>query len=195
MPVPRPRAAPARAFPPGPIGVRPISGQPARSARVVGGRRRRPRSGHGREGAVGCAVAGRIRELYPRASRRSGARDSRSAPPVQRLSRCQIRAPARSVRRALARDGTAFDAVLMDVHMPGIDGLETTRRLRRRFPAGTLPVIALTAAAFDDDRQRCLEAGMDDFLTKPFEFERLDAVLRRWIRRRPAPPAPREDPA
>ena len=79
-----------------------------------------------------------------------------------------------------------FDAVLMDIHMPGIDGLETTRRLRRRYPAGTLPVIALTAAAFDDDRERCLEAGMDDFLTKPFDFDRLEAVLARWIRRRPA---------
>ncbi|MBK7660717.1 MAG: response regulator [Betaproteobacteria bacterium] len=85
----------------------------------------------------------------------------------------------------LERPGTTFDAVLMDLHMPGIDGLETTRRLRKRFPAGTLPVIALTAAAFDDDRLRCLEAGMDDFLTKPFEFGRLRSVLARCIRRSP----------
>ena len=85
----------------------------------------------------------------------------------------------------LERPGTTYDAVLMDLHMPGIDGLETTRRLRKRFPAGTLPVIALTAAAFDDDRRRCLEAGMDDFLTKPFEFGRLRTVLARCIRRPP----------
>jgi len=85
----------------------------------------------------------------------------------------------------LERTGPAFDAVLMDLHMPGIDGIETTRRLRARYPAGTLPVIALTAAAFDDDRQRCREAGMVDFLAKPFEFERLQAVLARCIRRSP----------
>ena len=88
----------------------------------------------------------------------------------------------------LGRTGSAFDAVLMDLHMPGIDGLETTRRLRQRFPGGTLPVIALTAAAFDEDRQRCREAGMDDYLAKPFEFERLEAVLHRWIRPRPKAP-------
>jgi CheY-like chemotaxis protein len=85
----------------------------------------------------------------------------------------------------LERPGPAFDAVLMDLHMPGIDGLETTRRLRSRFPIGTLPVVALTAAAFDDDRQRCSEAGMEDFMTKPFDLERLRTVLTRCIRRSP----------
>ncbi|MDP1570893.1 MAG: PAS domain S-box protein [Vicinamibacterales bacterium] len=73
------------------------------------------------------------------------------------------------------------DAVLMDVQMSDLDGLEVTRRIRQR-EAGTgarLPIIALTANAMMDDRQRCLDAGMDGYLTKPIAMEPLAAELRR----------------
>lgn len=72
----------------------------------------------------------------------------------------------------------AYDAVLMDVQMPGIDGLETTRRIRDMPGLGALPVIALTAGALIEDRRRALAAGMDDFLSKPIEPSQLINRLR-----------------
>ncbi|MFN4103190.1 MAG: ATP-binding protein [Tepidimonas sp.] len=71
------------------------------------------------------------------------------------------------------------DLVLMDCQMPGMDGWETTRRLRQRGWSG--PVVALTANATETDRQACLSAGMDDFLSKPFSAGALQTVLRRWL--------------
>jgi CheY-like chemotaxis protein len=75
--------------------------------------------------------------------------------------------------------GTPYDLVLMDVHMPGIDGIEATRRIRAAEAAGDrrMPIIAITANAFDEDRDACLAAGMDGFLTKPLDRERLAAAL------------------
>jgi CheY-like chemotaxis protein len=72
------------------------------------------------------------------------------------------------------------DVVLMDVQMPEMDGLEATRRIRRDLPGGRgLRIVALTAAAFPEDRARCLESGMDDYLAKPIALRELAAALRR----------------
>ena len=72
----------------------------------------------------------------------------------------------------------SFDVVLMDSQMPGLDGFQTTRYLRT---AGiTVPVIALTANAYQEDRERCLAVGMDDFLPKPVKLPHLREVLERW---------------
>jgi CheY-like chemotaxis protein len=72
-----------------------------------------------------------------------------------------------------------FDVVLMDVQMPRLDGLAATRAIRAMPPDQPQPwIIAVTANAFDQDRQRCLDAGMDDFISKPFRQEALhDALL------------------
>ncbi|MDE2395158.1 MAG: response regulator [Burkholderiales bacterium] len=83
---------------------------------------------------------------------------------------------AQALERSAGRD---YALVLMDMQMPGMDGLEATRRLRAR--GLTLPIVALTANAFAEDRQRCLEAGMDEVVTKPIVAEQFFATLRRWI--------------
>lgn len=75
-----------------------------------------------------------------------------------------------------------FDCVLMDMRMPGLDGLEATRRWRAQEGEGHLPIIALTANASEEDKERCEEAGMDDYLTKPVESETLLASLERHCR-------------
>jgi CheY-like chemotaxis protein len=75
----------------------------------------------------------------------------------------------------------AYDIILMDMRMPGLSGVETARLLRAQ--GVRTPIVALTANSFDDDRQACLAAGMDDFLVKPLLPDALRAVLSRWIAR------------
>jgi len=83
---------------------------------------------------------------------------------------------------ALERE--AYDVVFLDLHMPKVDGLEVARRLRRH--GHETRIIALTASALPEDRERCREAGMDDFLAKPIQLEALRAALRRAERGRAA---------
>ena len=74
-------------------------------------------------------------------------------------------------------DGEGYDLILMDLHMPDIDGLEATRRIRARESSERTPIVALTANAFTEDRDAALAAGMDDFLVKPLDRARLRAIL------------------
>ncbi|MEN9361425.1 MAG: hypothetical protein RL095_2960 [Verrucomicrobiota bacterium] len=80
-------------------------------------------------------------------------------------------------RQAVALSSSErLDIVFMDMQMPEMDGVEATREIRKHHPRGTLPIIALTANAFEEDRQLCLEAGMDGHLAKPFDLLRLAQV-------------------
>jgi PAS domain S-box-containing protein len=100
------------------------------------------------------------------------------------LERCGCRVDVVSDGRAAlnAIAEKRYDVVLMDCQMPELDGYETTAELRRREGDGErTPVIAMTAQAMDGDRERCLEAGMDDFISKPIRHANLAATLRRWI--------------
>ncbi|HEX8986735.1 MAG TPA: PAS domain S-box protein [Rhodocyclaceae bacterium] len=80
----------------------------------------------------------------------------------------------------------AYDLILMDVHMPVMDGLEAARAIRALPGHGGVPIIALTASAFNEDRQRCLDAGMNDYLAKPVDPDTLFATLLKWLPQRGA---------
>ena len=97
-----------------------------------------------------------------------------------------------------------YDAILMDVQMPAMDGLEATRKIRALGgTAGAVPIIAMTASAMEGDRRQCLDAGMDDYITKPIDAPALLTMVARWVEARaaaapiaserlPSPPPPTE---
>ncbi|MGE0084591.1 MAG: response regulator [Desulfococcaceae bacterium] len=76
---------------------------------------------------------------------------------------------------------SAYDAVLMDVQMPGLDGYQASRMIRKNPRWRELPVIAMTAHAMKGDREKCLESGMNDYITKPIDTGRLFSVLSQWL--------------
>jgi CheY-like chemotaxis protein len=92
-----------------------------------------------------------------------------------------------AVERATEAD---FDVILMDCQMPEMDGFEATRRIRGNESSGRhVPIIAMTANALVGDRERCLDAGIDDYMTKPVKADTLEATPDRWL-----PPVSDEPP-
>jgi CheY-like chemotaxis protein len=93
------------------------------------------------------------------------------------------------VSASLAPGAQPFDLILMDVFMPELDGIGATHAIRDLFSAAQPdigappPIIALTANAFAEDRRRCLEAGMSDYLAKPFDVQDLQRLLAQWVGR------------
>ncbi len=103
----------------------------------------------------------------------------------------EAEAVANGVEALAALEASSFDALLSDVQMPLMDGLELAAMVRRREPKGRhLPIIALTAHAMDSDRERCIRAGMDEYVSKPVRPEELAAVLDRLVTARADEPAP-----
>ena len=99
---------------------------------------------------------------------------------------CSVKSVENGFEALVALDGATFDVVLMDVSMPMMDGLEATKEIRaRELRLGThIPIIALTAHAFEEDRKTCVDAGMDDFISKPIDFPLLLEKLLTWVPRK-----------
>ncbi|MBX3586039.1 MAG: response regulator [Ramlibacter sp.] len=91
--------------------------------------------------------------------------------------------------------GRPFGVVLMDVNMPDVDGLQATRQILAAWGAKAPPIIALTAAASAEDRERCEAAGMQDYLTKPLQVAALAQTLEKWLEGRAINPAESQSPA
>lgn len=94
---------------------------------------------------------------------------------------CQVELATQGVEALARLEEQAFDLVLMDCNMPVMDGYEATRRIRERGRWPGLPIVALTANAMPEERERCRAAGMDDYLAKPFRREDLLTVVDRWV--------------
>lgn len=109
----------------------------------------------------------------------------------------QAEVAADGAEAVTATASRSYAAVLMDCHMPVMDGFEATRTIRARGNRfKSLPIIAMTAGAQDEDRERCLSAGMDDYLSKPVDLAALEEALERWVPRgvTPEAEAPAVDP-
>ncbi|HLX34595.1 MAG TPA: response regulator [Candidatus Limnocylindrales bacterium] len=98
---------------------------------------------------------------------------------IRLLERMGYRADiaADGLQAIAALEGASYDVVLMDVQMPELDGLEATRQIRSRWPDRALRIVAMTANAMEGDRETCLAAGMDDYLSKPIRPEELALAL------------------
>ena len=97
---------------------------------------------------------------------------------------CCVKVAANGSQALSALERARYDLILMDIQMPEMDGYEATRRIRLQEDLNVeerVPIVALTANALPGDREICLNAGMDDFLSKPFTQNELITVLKRWL--------------
>lgn len=87
--------------------------------------------------------------------------------------------------QALDNEADLFSLILMDVAMAGMNGLECTKSIRQREqakePYRRIPIIGVTACVLEGDQQACLDAGMDDYLSKPFKLEQFSAIINKWM--------------
>ena len=104
---------------------------------------------------------------------------------VLHLAQSRRRRPIGPKTAAALLEREEFDLVLMDVHMPKLDGFETTRRIRQQLELTDLPIIGMTADATLAARRNCLACGMNDYVAKPFHPDRLLAKLAQWAQPKP----------
>ena len=94
----------------------------------------------------------------------------------------EVRCVANGLEALAAAESTRYSAILMDCHMPVMDGFTATREIRRREPDGArVPILAMTAGARAEDRERCLAAGMDGYVSKPIDLQTLGTVIAHWV--------------
>lgn len=90
---------------------------------------------------------------------------------------------------------TPYDLILMDIQMPKLDGIAATRMIRQLPGRNNTPILAMTANAFENDRQKCIASGMNDFIPKPVDPDVLFVKLLRWLEKPPVAAAVGEKPA
>jgi PAS domain S-box-containing protein len=105
---------------------------------------------------------------------------------------CRVDVAGDGAEAAALAEREAYELILMDVHMPVMDGLAAARAIRALPGRGGVPIVALTASAFNEDRQNCLDAGMNDHLAKPIDPEKLFATVLKWLPKRSATATPGE---
>ena len=88
-----------------------------------------------------------------------------------------------AIERLKEKGPDYYDCILMDIQMPVMDGFEATRKIRKMFPDKHIPIIALSANAFDEDRHKSLEAGMDGHLSKPIIIAQLEDALKKFLKK------------
>jgi CheY-like chemotaxis protein len=79
-------------------------------------------------------------------------------------------------------DDQLYDLIFMDIQMPEMDGLQATRNILKKHGMSAPPIIAMTANVLSEDENECTMAGMKDFVSKPFTFERLENVIQKWTK-------------
>ena len=108
---------------------------------------------------------------------------------------CQVDVAIDGLAAVEAAQANHYDLILMDCQMPVMDGFQATRMIRDSEPGGSrVPIIALTANALEGERERCLEAGMDDYIAKPMRLEELIGKLKHWLAGQPVRYTPPADP-
>src|SRR6185437_1534833 len=109
---------------------------------------------------------------------------------------CQVDSANDGQQAITGWEATRYDVILMDCHMPNMDGIEAAKIIRVREATDgrpRTPILALTANARGEDYERCIAAGMDDYLTKPLTLDELRVALDRWVGRRTAPAEPKAE--
>lgn len=98
------------------------------------------------------------------------------------MMQCDVEIAEDGSQALFLTNSKSYDLIIMDLQIPGVDGLEVTRRIRKSGSKEKRPIIiALTASALEGDREKCFEAGMDDYLSKPIEGEKLEEALRKYF--------------
>lgn len=98
------------------------------------------------------------------------------------LMDCEVDTAEDGVEAVNAFKANGYDLILMDIQMPKMDGYQATREIRKLEEEGQrVPIVAVTANAMEGDREKCLEAGMDEYLSKPIEFEVFEKVLKKFL--------------
>lgn len=99
-----------------------------------------------------------------------------------KLMDCEVDTAEDGVEAVNAFKANGYDLILMDIQMPKMDGYQATQEIRKLEEEGQrVPIVAVTANAMEGDREKCLEAGMDEYLSKPIEFEVFENVLKKFL--------------